>query len=90
MGVINDSISRALATIGQAIPSQVIAVEKEAKGVASADADGAVEGGGLGAIAGAEVGAGAAGAGALPGAIIGGLIGLIGGAAIKSIAKALD
>jgi len=91
VGVVNDSVNRALGTVASsgALASAAEAEEK-GKGVASSDADGAVEGGGLGAIAGAEVGAGAGGVGALPGALLGGLIGLLGGGAVKSIGAAID
>lgn len=88
--VMADSAVHAAGAAQRAGAKEGSAVEAKEKGVASADADGAVEGGGLGAIAGAEVGGAPGGVGALPGAVIGGLIGGLLGGAIKSIGKALD
>ncbi len=87
-GIISESVERSVSTLPARFTAAQAARSKE---VASADGEGAVEGGGLGAIAGAEGGSftiptiGTVG-GIIGGAIIGGLL----GGAIISIGAALD
>jgi hypothetical protein len=87
VGVYADSLAREAETAG---PRPSTRAAAKSKGIAGADGEGAVEGGGFGGLIGAEVGGAAGGIGALPGGLLGALFGAIAGGAIQSIGAALS